>query len=80
MVCRVVNVTDQVFACVKEMLNEALASGDSDKGERSLAIADVIERCTAKGFRPGDIEECLEEYEDLNIWQINSARTRLMFI
>ena len=49
-------------------------------GAKSLKVADAIERCAAKGFKPDQIDECLEEYEELNVWQINQARTRLTFV
>lgn len=52
----------------------------SETGGRTLLITDINERCTAKGFRPQQVEECLTEYEELNVWQINVARTRLTFV
>ena len=69
---RAVNVTDRIFAAIKDIVSEL--------GSKSLKVADVIERCGAKGFKPDQIDECLEEYEDLNVWQINTARTRLTFV
>ena len=35
------------------------------------------QRILAKGFTPNQFEACLEEYERLNIWQINQSRTRI---
>ena len=40
---RTQNVTDQIFAAIKEMVPEG--------GARTLKVADVTERCTAKGFK-----------------------------
>ena len=37
-------------------------------------------RCTAKGFKPDDIEKCLEEYEQLDVWQLNQAKTKLTIV
>ena len=67
-----VNVTDQIYAVIKEM---APASG-----VRTIKIADVRELCTAKGFKPGSIETCIEEYEELNVWQVNQKRDRITFL
>jgi len=66
------NVTDQIFAAIKEMC--------SDTEQRSLKITDVMERCTAKGYKPDQIDAALEEYEELNVWQVNQAHTKLTFV
>lgn len=69
---RVQNITDQVFAVIRDMV--------ADSGVRSVKMGDVRERCISKGFKPDHIDECVEEYEDLNVWQVNAAKTRLTFI
>ena len=40
----------------------------------------LFSRCTAKGFKPDDIEKCLEEYERLDVWQLNQAKTKLTIV
>jgi DNA replication licensing factor MCM7 len=37
-------------------------------------------RVQARGFTPEQFDDCLDEYERLNVWQINTTRTRLDFI
>ncbi|KAK2171404.1 hypothetical protein NP493_1071g00031 [Ridgeia piscesae] len=69
---RVQNITDQVFAVIRDMVAES--------GVRSVKMSDVRERCISKGFKPDNVDECVEEYEDLNVWQVNAAKTRLTFI
>ena len=66
------NVTDQIYAVIREMAPE--------KGGKSLRMSDIMEQCTTKGFKPDQIDACIEEYEELNVWQVNTARTRLTFI
>ena len=61
-----------MFQSIKEMLPE--------KGNRVLKYNDVVERCTQKGFNPDQVDECIEEYEELNVWQVNQARTKITFI
>lgn len=34
-------------------------------------------RATSKGFKPDAIDRCLEEYESLDVWQLNQARSKL---
>jgi len=41
---------------------------------------DARQRILAKGFTPDQFEECLSEYERLNVWQINLSRTMITFI
>ena len=64
--------TDRIYAAIKDMV--------PDNGGRTIKITDVIERCTAKGFKLSAINECIEEYEELNVWQVNQKRDKLIFL
>ncbi|ESO96163.1 hypothetical protein LOTGIDRAFT_188306 [Lottia gigantea] len=66
------NITDQIFAVIREMA--------PDKGVKSVKITDIMEQCTSKGFKPDAVDECIEEYEELNVWQVNQARSKLTFV
>ena len=37
-------------------------------------------RATTKGYKPDAVDKCMEEYEELGIWQLNQARSKLTFI
>jgi DNA replication licensing factor MCM7 len=37
-------------------------------------------RATSKGYKPDAIDRCLEEYEGLDVWQLNQARTKLTIV
>ena len=37
-------------------------------------------RATNKGFKPDQLDKCMDEYEKLDVWQINQAKTKLTFI
>ena len=52
----------------------------SDGNQRSLRINDIMAACTTKGYKPDHIDACLEEYEELNVWQVNQAHTKLTFV
>ncbi|KAL8595686.1 DNA replication licensing factor mcm7-B [Nucella lapillus] len=70
---RIQNVTDQIYAVIREM--------SSEKGSgKSIKMSDVMEQCLSKGFKPDQIDECVEEYEELNVWHVNTAKTRLTFV
>ncbi|XP_071159083.1 DNA replication licensing factor mcm7-like [Mytilus galloprovincialis] len=69
---RTQNVVDQVFALIREMLPL--------KGARTVKITDVMEQCTSKGFKPDQVDACIEEYEELNVWQVNQAKTKITFV
>jgi len=49
-------------------------------GAKTLKIPEIRERCTAKGFKPDDIDKCLDEYEQLDVWQLNQAKTKLTIV
>lgn len=67
---RAQNVTDKIYSVIRELAGES----------KTVKMAEVMERCTSKGYKPDQIEECLEEYEELNVWQINQARTKITFV
>lgn len=69
---RVQTPTDQIFGIIRDIMAET--------SSRTVKMADALERCVAKGFNPDQFDEAIEEYEELDIWQINQARTRITFI
>lgn len=64
------NASDKIFNLVKEL------AGD----KKTVKYSDVVERCLTKGFKPDEVDQCIEEYEELNIWQVNQTRTKITFI
>lgn len=68
--CRAQNVMDKIYNVIRELAGES----------KTVKMADVMERCTSKGYKPDQVEECLEEYEELNVWLINQARTKITFV
>ncbi|XP_054716412.1 DNA replication licensing factor mcm7-B-like [Uloborus diversus] len=64
--------TDQIFGIIREIMIETAC--------RTVKMADALERCIAKGFNPNQFEEAIEEYEELDIWQVNQSRTKITFI
>jgi len=69
---RAQNVTDKIFAIIREMA--------PSKGVKSVKVSDVVEQCTTKGFKPDQVDACIEEYEELNVWQVNQAHTKITFV
>ncbi|XP_035169901.1 DNA replication licensing factor MCM7-like, partial [Oxyura jamaicensis] len=63
--------SDAIFAALREL---------AGPGGRSLRLAEALPRCLAKGFTPGQVQEALDEYEELNVLQVNAARTRVTFV
>ncbi|XP_042201273.1 DNA replication licensing factor mcm7-A-like [Callorhinchus milii] len=63
---------DIIFVTVREMM--------SDRTGRSVKYSEAEQRCVTKGFTPAQFEEALEEYEELNVWQVNQARSKITFV
>ncbi|KAH1164630.1 DNA replication licensing factor MCM7 [Mauremys mutica] len=63
---------DVIFAAVRELAGGA--------GGRSVRYAEAEQRCVSKGFTPAQFQAALDEYEELNVWQVNQARTRITFV
>merc|ERR1719187_2072555 len=50
------------------------------EGDGTVKVQDIRDRATTKGYKPDAIDRCLEEYESLDVWQLNQARTRLTIL
>lgn len=62
--------SDRIFALIRDLAS----------GRKTVKFSEVMERCVAKGFNPDQLEKCVEEYEELNVWQVNQTRTQITFI
>merc|ERR1712088_1260672 len=63
-------ITDKIYSVIREMAGT----------QKVLKISDVKERCMSKGYKPDQIDEAIEEYEELNVFSINQAKTKITFI
>jgi len=61
---------DQIYALIRDL------AGDN----KVVKMSAVVERCANKGFTPAQVDECVEEYEELNVWQVNQTSTQLTFV
>nr|CAB3263696.1 DNA replication licensing factor mcm7-B [Phallusia mammillata] len=66
--------TDAIFQVIRDMVS---VDGGS---VTSVQITDARQRCVAKGYTPDQFDQAIEEYESLNVWLLNAAKTRLTFI
>ncbi|XP_014472922.1 PREDICTED: DNA replication licensing factor Mcm7 [Dinoponera quadriceps] len=64
------NPTNRIFHLIREL------AGD----KKTVKVSDILERCTSKGFKPDPVYKCIEEYEALNVWQVNQTRRLITFI
>nr|KAF6490175.1 minichromosome maintenance complex component 7 [Molossus molossus] len=63
-------IADVIFATVRELVSEG----------RSVRFSEAEQRCISRGFTPAQFQAALDEYEELNVWQVNTARTRITFV
>ena len=66
------SVIDRIYDVIREMLPVG--------SQATLKVAEIKERCTSKGFKPDQIDETISEYERLNIFHVNDARTKITFV
>ncbi|KAL1304596.1 hypothetical protein AAFC00_003565 [Neodothiora populina] len=72
------SVSSRVFNLIRGMRESGAAATGEGRGE--LDLRRVRERVLAKGFTIQQLESCIEEYADLDIWQTAAEGTRLVFI
>jgi len=76
--CRTQRPADVIFSLVRELATEG-ATGRGGAGG-VVRMAEAEQRCVSRGFTPAQFQEALEEYEELNVWQVNQARSRITFV
>ncbi len=69
---------DVIFSLVRELATEGVAGRGGAGGV--VRMGEAEQRCISRGFTPAQFQEALEEYEELNVWQINQARSRITFV
>ncbi|NWH74859.1 MCM7 factor, partial [Piaya cayana] len=62
--------SDAIFAALRELA----------QGAGAVPYAQALQRCLARGFTPAQLSEALAEYQELNVLQLNAARTRITFV
>lgn len=67
-----------IFSLVRELAGEGVGGRGGAGGLVKLAEAE--QRCVSRGFTPAQFQSALDEYEELNVWQVNQARTRITFV
>ena len=53
---------------------------DSHAFASSLSYAAVRERVLQKGFKEDELQHCLHEYEDANVWILTADRSHIRFV
>lgn len=69
---------DVIFSLLRELATEGVKGRGGAGG--LVRMAEAEQRCVSRGFTPAQFQEALEEYEELNVWQVNQARTRITFV
>ncbi|KAF9320739.1 Mcm2-7 hexameric complex component [Podila horticola] len=68
---------DKIYDLIRTMSKDA---DDNYRLVDEMRLQDIRARVAAKGFKVQDLEECLKTYEDMNIWFINEANTKLTWL
>ena len=63
---------DVIYSIVRDMA--------SDGKMKTLKYSDARQGVLAKGFTNDQFEEALEAYEELNVWIVNHAKTKITFV
>lgn len=67
-----VPMTSRIYNVLRDYLK--MAGSDAE-----LRMPDVMEYCINKGYSRDDVNSTIETYEQLNVIQLNQARTILTF-
>ena len=61
-----------VFLVLREMCNNSK--------DKTIKISDLINKCLSKSLAQENVNECLEEYTNLNVIYVNNNRTEVTLI
>ncbi|XP_044751759.1 DNA replication licensing factor Mcm7 [Coccinella septempunctata] len=64
------SVNEKIFSIIRELAGES----------NTVKISDIMEKCVSRGYTDQQIETCIDEYEELNVWQVNQSKTKITFI
>jgi DNA replication licensing factor MCM7 len=70
-------VTARIYEIIRDM---AKSAEDEDELLPELHFNQMLERVIHKGFTEPQLMECIREYEELNVWQLNTRGTKLTFV
>lgn len=65
--------SDVIFSLIREL-------APADGTNRRVRYAEALSRCVSRGFTPAQVHTALDEYEELNVWHVNQARTAITFM
>lgn len=63
---------NKIYNLIKEMADQSKS--------REVELSEAIQRCQTLGFSSEEIDEAIDNYEDANMWQVNQARTKIIFV
>ncbi|KAL7305760.1 hypothetical protein TKK_0002010 [Trichogramma kaykai] len=63
-------VRNKIYSIIRELVGDG----------KTVKYSDVMERCTGKGFTPEQINVTIDEYEGLDVWQVDMHRTKLTLL
>ncbi|KAJ2051592.1 DNA replication licensing factor MCM7, partial [Coemansia sp. S2] len=70
-----------IFSIMTRQLATMQAVSASSTGSMpQLNYSDILSRVRDAGFSEADLSRCLQQYEDINILQVNLTRTRITFV
>lgn len=68
---------DRIYELIRTMSKDP---EDDFRLVPQMRLSEVRDHVIAKGFKVQEFEECLRYYEELSIWFVNEAQTRLTWI
>ncbi|CAG8498857.1 3653_t:CDS:2 [Ambispora gerdemannii] len=71
------SISTRIYELIREMYNRLPENEGEDDSLRQLKIVDIRDRAYAKGFTSDQLQECFDEYSNLNVWMIDNNRRYL---
>ncbi|XP_041482371.1 DNA replication licensing factor mcm7-like [Lytechinus variegatus] len=64
----------------EDVIYRIVCDAISEMSGRSIKYTEARQACLAKGYTNDQYEEAIEAYEELNVWQVNTAKTKITLV
>ncbi|XP_066588557.1 DNA replication licensing factor Mcm7 [Prorops nasuta] len=64
------NPMDKIFQLIRDLAGS----------QKTVKVSDIFARCVNKGYNSVQVDSCIDNYEELNVWQVNQTRTKITFL
>jgi DNA replication licensing factor MCM7 len=68
-----------IYEIIRRLAEQITASSESTRNP-VMKMSDILPRVIAKGYTQQQLDSCLQDYSNLNVWQYSENKNELYFL